>query len=254
MPDERHADRLTLTIDWPEITLDRLSRITSLWSRIVQSVSVEAAGRKQAIKWVITEVHFGSPLTFEALPEVVGDRVDPDVINQVAHAIVSGIDHLETHPDEPEYFTSHTLGNAKALALLTDPEKQRRILVSNGVGKQVELSTNTAATVDRIFGPTLESYGSVEGQLEGLITHGKQRFYVYESLTGKQVRCLFDSDTIPLSEILKGFDRRVSVSGLIKSKALTGERLSIVASQFSILPADDTLMTTDDIRRLWGRS
>src|SRR5262245_13494063 len=103
--DGYNPDRLTLTIDWPEITLERLSRITSLWSSLVSSVSRDTAGRKQAVKWVVAKVHFGSPLSVETWPEPLNKRVDPVVIHQVAHAVVDGFAHLETRPDEPEHFS-----------------------------------------------------------------------------------------------------------------------------------------------------
>lgn len=250
--DGYNPDRLILTIDWPEITLERLSRITSLWSSLVASVSTDAAGRKQAIKWVIANVTFGSPLTVETWPELASKRVDPAVIHRVSHAVVEGFAHLETRPDEPEFFSTHSLNLAKTLALMTDSDKDRRIYVANGTTGPVQVSMKTAATVESIFGPVVESYGSVEGQLEGVITHGKRRFYVYDSLTGKQVRCLFDDARIPLDEILRGFDKRVSVSGLIKSKALTGEDQSIEATEFRIIEPPDDLRGPDEILRVWG--
>jgi len=254
MPDERRSGaRLTLTVDWPEITLDRLSRITSLWTSLVQTVSAEATGKKQAVKWVVRTVKFGSPLTIESVGESFGAPVSPAIIQRAAEAIVHGIEHLESRPDGPEFFSPYSLGLAKTLAMQTDALKQRRIAVSNGSAKPVDLSLRTAATVDAILGPTVESFGSIEGQIEGIITHGKPRFYVWDSLTGRQVRCLFSSDTIPLDDILKGYEKRVSVSGIIQSRAITGEDFTIQASEFRVFEPDERLMTTDEILNAWGR-
>lgn len=251
MPNEPHSDeRLTLSIDWPEITLDGLSRVTSLWRTVIQAVSQKVVGRKSAIKWVLTSVHFGSPLDVEVLASPTTDRVEPALLRNISHSVVSGFQHLEQYSDQPEFFSKQALGAARKLALLTDTEKDRRITVSNGVSEPVEVSLRTVITVDGIFGPVEESYGTVEGTLEGVFTHGRRRFYVYDSLAGKQVRCTFD-DRIPLTDVLKNFEKRVSVSGLIRSKALTAERVSIQATEFSAFLPDKELPSLYQILHMW---
>ena len=253
MPKEPHSnERLTLSIDWPEITLDGLSRITSLWKTVIQAVSQKTVCRKSAVKWVVTDVHFGSPLDVEASAEPTSDRVEPALLRNISHSVVSGFQHLESYPDQPEFFSKPALGAARKLSLLTDVEKQRRIRVSNGSSEPVEVSLKTAATVDRLFGPVAESYGTVEGTLEGIFTHGRRRFYVYDSLAERQVRCTFD-DRISLADVLASFEKRVSVSGLIRSKSLTGERISIQATEFSAFPPDSELASLSDILQMWRK-
>ena len=44
--------------------------------------------------------------------------------------------------------------------------------------------------------PVSVSIGTVEGMLQGLITHGKNRFLIFDPLSGRQVTCYF-SDRIP---------------------------------------------------------
>ena len=251
MPNEPRSDeRLTLSIDWPEITLDGLSRITALWKTVIQAVSQNTVGRKSAVKWVVTGVHFGSPLDVEAAAAPTSDRVEPALLRNISHSVVSGFKHLESYPDQPEFFSKSALGAARKLSLLTDVEKQRRITVSNGSSEPVVVSLKTAATVDGLFGPVAESYGSVEGTLEGIFTHGRRRFYIYDSLAERQIRCTFD-ERISLAEILANFESRVSVSGLIRSKSLTGERISIQASEFTAFPPDSDLPSPSSILQMW---
>jgi hypothetical protein len=157
---------------------------------------------------------------------------------------------LARFPDPPEDFSDKSLNIARKLSLFSNPALQRRLIVSNGHDGPVELTPRIAATVDSIFGPVTESYGSVEGKLEGIITHGTRRFYVYESLTGRQVRCLF-ADSIPLHQVLEAFEHRVSVSGVIRSKAKTGERLSIVPTEFRVFRDDKDLLSHQEILQLW---
>ena len=137
---------------------------------------------------------------------------------------------------------------------IADPLQQRRIALSNGSGAPVEVSSKVVASVDQIFGPIVESYGTVEGTLEGVLTHGKRRFFVYDSFVGRQVRCHFDDVRVQLADVLAAFERRVSVSGLIRSKALTGERISVEAREFHVFALDNELLTLPEIYDLWSRN
>lgn len=251
MADHPNDERLTLTVDWPEITLERLSRVTNLWANLVQSVSAEATGKRTAIKWVVTKVTLASPLIVEATPAVASKKVNPAITHEISHAVVAGIAHLDKYSDMPEYF-SGALGTVRKLAELANPDQARRLLVSNGTGAPAALTSRVVATVDDIIGPVTESYGSVEGLLEGVFTHGKRRIYVYDSLSGRQVRCYFDDRQVPLDRLLGAYEKRVIVSGLIKSKAKTGEPLSVQVVTFDSFRPDSELMPTDDVVKAWS--
>lgn len=240
--------KLTLTVDWPEITLDKLSRLTGLWSNVLQAVSTEATGKRDALKWVLTGISFASPLHVDAVPAAGRDRLDPTVLHTISHAIVSGVRQLGEHSQRPNHFSTQALELTRKLALLSDPD--RRLLVSNGTNAPAPITTQIAATVNDILGPEHDSYGSVEGYLEGLITHGRRIFHVYDSLSGKQVRCFFDAST-PLPLVLKYFERRVIVSGLVRSKASTGEPKSIYVCDIRDFKADTDLPSTTDILHKW---
>jgi len=242
------ATKLTLTVDWPEITLDKLSRLTGLWSNVIQAVSPEATGKRDALKWVLTGITFASPLHVHAAPTPGRDRLDPKIFHTISHAIVSGVRQLGEHPHPPHHFSTQALELTRKLALLSDFD--RKLFVSNGTDTPAHITTRIAATVDDILGPEYESYGSVEGNLEGLLTHGRRIFHVYDSLRGKQVRCFFDAST-PLPVLLKYFDHRVIVSGVVRSKAFTGEPKSIHVSEIRDFKADTDLPSTTDILRHW---
>ena len=240
--------KLTLTVDWSQITLERLSRLTNLWSNVIQAVSTEATGRRDALKWVLTDISFTSPLRVHAAPTLARERVDPTVLHTVSHAIVSGVRQLGEHPDRPRHFSTHALELMRKLALLS--ELDGKLLVSNGTGSPVAITTKIVTAVNDILGPEVESYGSVEGLLEGILTHGRRTFYVYDSLSGRQVRCFF-SESTPLEALLKYFEHRVIVSGLVRSKAFTGEPKSIEVSEIQDFEPDAALLSTTEILRKW---
>lgn len=252
MADDHDKRRLTLTVDWPQITLADLSRLAGLWSRLVDSVSAEATGKKTGIRWVIRSITLASPLEIVSDPQVTNDKIAPVVTERVSRSLLTGIQHLIKYQDQPEGFSHDSLHVARKLAELADPLQQRRMSISNGTGSAVEVTSRVISSVDLIFGPVLESYGSVEGTLEGVITHGKRRFYVYDSLVGRQVRCHFDNMRIKLPEVLQAFEKRVVVSGLIRSRAMTGQRISIDAARFQVFPPDNELMSLAEIQDLWN--
>ena len=110
---------------------------------------------------------------------------------------------------------------ARQLALEANPLQGRRLIVSNGVAAPAELTSHIAGAVERLVGPTVESYGSIEGRLQGLETHGRQRFYIWDSLSGRRVRCYFD-EALDLRRAARSrYEQRVSVSGLIHSQPQT---------------------------------
>ncbi len=248
-------DRLTLTIDWPEITLENLSRISNLWADLVQDVSKDVAGRqggKSGVKWVIAAMTYGSPLQLTALPRPTTRKVTPDIVGLISRSVVDGMNHLNGYTDRPEFFRDSALFKAQKLAKESAPEQDRRIYVSNGHDLQVPVGQNIVKAVDLLFGPTVESLGSIEGRLEGLFTHQARRFYLYDSLTNRQVRCEY-GDRVTLEMLLSAYEQRVSVTGTIRSRANTGERLSIRAQELRVFDSDDKLMPTDQILKAWAR-
>ena len=248
--------KLTLTIDWPELALDKLSRLTKLWSEIINEVGTGVLGRRRAFKSVLTGISFSSPLKVHTEPALVKKHratrhIDPAALKSIGHVVVSGVRHLSDYEGRPQHFSTRALELTRTLALLSDPD--RRMVVSNGVGDTAILNLHVAATVDEILGPALDSYGSVEGRLKGVITHGRRRFYVYDSLGGYQVRCFFGS-SISLDDLFKYFERRVIVSGLVRSKAFTGRPTSIHVADICDLKPDTELLPTDEILMKWEQT
>ena len=248
--------KLTLTITWRELTLAQLSRLTNIWSDVVNEVGAGVLGRRGAFKLVLTGISLSSPLQVHTEPALAKKRraeqqIDPALLKSIGHVVVSGVHHLSEREERPNHFSTRALELIRTLALFSDPE--RRIVVSNGVGDPAILNLRVAATVDGILGPALDSYGSVEGRLEGILTHGRRRFYVYDSLSGCQVRCFFGSST-SLDDLFKYYERRVIVSGLVRSKAFTGQPTSIQVSNICDLKPDTELLPTDKILRKWEQA
>lgn len=256
MPDSHHDSDLTLTLDWPEITLDRLSRMSGLWSDLIREVSREIGGRaaRRGLRWVIEGASYGSPFTVTVHPKRISPKVDPAVIRRISGSVIDGVSHVTRKPKEaPPNFSSAALGSLRKLAQETTTKADRFTYVSNGHDDRVAVGARVVEAVNELFGPVTESIGSVEGRLEGVFTHGGRRFYIYDSLTNSQVRCNF-GDRISLQEIFSGFEHRVTAVGVVKARAGSGEKISVDVHELRHFPDDSTLTPTDRILELWRQA
>ena len=214
-------------------------------------------GRRGAFKLVLTGISLSSPLQVHIEPAALAKKrrskrhIDPALLASIGHVVVSGVRLLSEREERPLHFSTRALELTRTLALLSDSE--RRIGVSNGIGDPAVLNLRVAATVDEILGPALDSYGSVEGRLEGIVTHGRRTFYVYDSLSGCQVRCFFGGSP-SLYDLFSYYERRVIVSGLVRSRAFTGQPTSIQVSDICDLKPDTKLLPTDEILGKWEQN
>ena len=76
-----------------------------------------------------------------------------------------------------------------------------------------EVTTQTIATIDRILGETIVSYGSVSGKFERLNIHKTYEFVIYPPVTGQTVRCEFIPEMF--EEIRKCIGKSVTVYGKV---------------------------------------
>ncbi len=85
----------------------------------------------------------------------------------------------------------------------------------------------------------------VEGNLEGLIIHGKRRFLIFDPLTQRQVTCYF-TDRVDWESVLHAFGKRVAASGFVRSRR-SGEKVSITVSRLHVFPPEEELPAIDSV-------
>ena len=120
------------------------------------------------------------------------------------------------------------------------------VKIGNGTGAALPLSARVVEHVEAVLAPEVESIGTVEGSLEGLIIHGKRRFLIFDPLTERQVTCYF-TERVEWKAVLEAFGKRVAVSGFLRSRR-SGEKVSIQASRLYVFPPDDELPRADMVR------
>ena len=104
--------------------------------------------------------------------------------------------------------------------------------------------------VEAVLTPAFRTIGTIEGELEGLIIHGRKRFLLYDRMAGRQVVFYF-GDAVSWEEIRDLFGKRMAVTGEIRSRR-SGERASIDVSSYYVFPREEDLPSAEEVRGLIG--
>ncbi len=215
------------------------------WTDFLREIGKRVTGTtgRDPVRYVITEAKGGS-LSLEVKPQPARKQVSPALMPRITRAVTSGLRTLERSARRPKHFTDSALMSLRDLARLTGPETPA-VKVSNGTGEAVTLSSRLVTHVEAVLAPELETIGTVEGQLEGLIIHGKRRFLVFDPITGRQITCYF-TPRVEWESVLRAFGKRVAVSGFIRSRS-SGEKVSITVSRLYVFPSEEELPGLDKI-------
>ena len=93
-------------------------------------------------------------------------------------------------------------------------------------------------------------YGSVEGTVQGIWTHGSPSFWIFQS-TGHGIECKL-GDRVPLEDVLAAYGKNVVVTGVLRrsSKLLDMpdyELISVQVDELHVLPSEALSPVTNDI-------
>ena len=232
-----------------QVTLQRLGEALDAWTDLLREVASDVAGRtgRDAVRFVVSEAKVGS-FTLGVRPQPAKKDVPIAVMPRIAKTIATGIRTLERSAKRPKHFNDAALLKLRDLARLASPETPT-VKVGNGAGHAVTLSSRLVANVEAVLAPEFQSIGTIEGKLEGLIIHGKKRFYIFDPLTGRQVTCYFTdrfTDRFGWQNVLQAFGKRVAASGLIQSRR-SGENVSIQVNRLHVFPLDEELPSVTDV-------
>lgn len=238
--------RLRLKLDGPEVTLSEVRSALAALSDLVRDVAESVAGRRDVVRWVVRDASAGS-FAIELAGEISDENVPLTTAREVTRSVVQGLASLQHTAQRPRHFSDSALRNARELAGLVNGHVSAVHVDSGSLG-HASVTSKVLSHVDEVIGPRFESYGTVEGVLEGVSIHGKRRFEIYDQLTGQKVECFF-ADRVPLEDVLGAFTRRVSARGILRTRQ-TGERISIEVQEFSVFPDDLELPDAERVRGL----
>lgn len=231
-----------------QVTLQRLGQALDAWTDFLREVGREVTGveAREPVRYVVAKAKGGS-LTLGVTPQPTSRKVAVSALTRIARTVTSGLKSLERSAKRPKHFSDLALERLKDLASVKGAEIPA-VLIGNGVGSPLALSTKLIEHVEAVLAPEIESIGTVEGQLQGLIIHGKRRFLIYDQLTDRQITCYF-TDQVSWEEALQAFGRRVAASGTLRSRR-SGDAVSIVVRRLFVFPDDSQLPTAEDVRGL----
>jgi hypothetical protein len=162
---------------------------------------------------------------------------------RIAKTLTSGLQALERRATRPKHFSDAALLKVRDLGKMTSPETPV-VKIGNGTAP-IPLSARLIANVESVLAPELESIGTVEGRLQGLIIHGKTRFLLFDPLSDRQVIC-FISGAVEWQRVRDAIGKRVAATGRIQSRR-SGEKVSMIVSRFVELPDDSELPSASDV-------
>ncbi|HET8558162.1 MAG TPA: hypothetical protein VFL58_12730 [Gaiellaceae bacterium] len=247
------AANLTIEIDADALTLGRFQQMTRSLAALVQEVGANVAEQhRDPLRWIVANVRKQSPYTIELAPERTGEIVPPDLPERAVLAVASGISMIDKRAERPPYFSDRALEQARDLASTGEDVRAVRIWArSDGKGpEEATLTARVVANVEDLIGGQVESFGTVEGRLEGLLTHDRRRFYIWEALSGRRVECNF-GNRIPLDDVLGAYGRRVGARGIIRRRK-TGEPVSVEVNELRVFPTEDALPGLSDVEGIVG--
>lgn len=199
------------------------------------AISSEPTG---SLDWVITNVSIGS-LWIEA--ESRSRLEDRNVGPEVAKAYMAGWAQIEREGTTPPYLTEAGMLNARRIVKLIGREGIAGFAVSD-LSERVEISAQASANIDQLIPVRYRSIGSIEGRLETISVHGRPKFVVYLSRTGKAVTCRIEGELL-LATAKDALGRRVGASGTVLSNA-KGEPLRVAVERIHTLRSAEELPTT----------
>lgn len=232
---------LKLNIEGAKLSFDKFGQTQIYLAKLLYEVDMAIANHQRPpIEWIISHVSGGSVhLTLEANPQ---HKIDEGVISAVLESLAIGMTTLSQVSERPRYFSDGALKNIRKLTKLDKPNDFMIALEVNSY--LISLNQNLADNIDNIFEKQYTSFGTVEGILKAIDLSRKPIFKIYDILTNKNVCCYFNSHSIDM--IKDALDKRVLVSGLVKSKE-DGQKISIKVNEIEIFPSENQLPNIEEM-------
>jgi hypothetical protein len=237
----QNRSQLTLEMAGPRITASRFRKGVNAFLDLVEEVAKEFSGASRSVEWVVSVSAGSARISVEAEPVTLASTEVPNLLD----AIETGLRTVEAGSDRPRYFTDNALTDARTLASLVDEKERELDLVRVWRhGKASRVTSQTLANVDSILGTESKDWGSVEGRLQGVLSHKGFKIWVVDPINDKAIQCFFSAEL--LEEMVNAFGKRVSVAGLVRYRR-DGEIKSVQVEEFEVFPEAETLPSFEDV-------
>lgn len=231
---------ITLKIEG-RITIDKFSRSVRTFFHMIEDVATDVAGKHKVLEWLIY-VKPGT-ITIGAKPESIDGY--PELVPKTIAILKNGIKAISEGRKRPEHFSDSALINLFELGSMVGLGDKEIKYVKIGIGGEYnDISPKSVAYIDEILRTESEAYGTIEGNLLALKVKNRLNFSIYETLTGKEVKCFFNDDLF--DDVISAIRKRVAVYGLIRYNK-NGRPTRVTIEKLTIFPDDSELPKFKDI-------
>ena len=244
-PDEI-AGELALELDADLVTAaDFIGAVESFIS-ILKEVTQEIDNKIPADGWLIS-VQSGSQVV-NVSPNPL--RIPPIVSGRIVEAVAEGFEALGRAAETPPHFSEKAVEDARKLAKFAMRKSENRfplrVLTKQRSRPMTREIFNHASD---LLDARYEDYGTVEGNLEAVSSHGRYEFRIYEPIWQRAIRCFVDEKV--LDDALTYFRKRVEVQGLIRYSR-EGLPTSVRVDSIILMPEAKDLPHYSKLRGILG--
>lgn len=224
------------------IPADDFVEVTGNLLHLLREIEFNVSNSRQSnLNWVIRDLKGGSAsIVLEGIPKNSINYTASDISLRV----IQGLFMLEEGKAIPPFFSDEAMRYARGIA--SKVGKTLDSLIISASNNIVSITKKLVSNVDALLDTfAIEEFGTIVGTLKMVTTVGVPYFNVYDSVTGKAVRCDFDPGS--LKTVLSAMERgRVGVSGLIYYD-LEGYPKRIKNPVIELLPLEGELPTLEEI-------
>ena len=231
---------ITLKIEG-RITLEKFSKSIRTFFNMIKDVSADVAGKHKTLEWLI-EVRPGSAV-ITAKPE--SRNGSPELAYDTISVLKKGIEYISMGMGRPEHFSDSALSNLYELGDIVGLGNKDIEHIKIGIDEEYkDITPMSISYIGELLGTVYQAYGTIEGNLLALKIRNRLNFSIYETLTGKEVKCFFDDDLY--EDVIAAIRKRVSVYGLIQYNK-NGIPIRVTIEKLTIFPDDSELPKFKDI-------
>ncbi len=239
--------KLTLKVEGERgqvLLQDVLGRFKSSLA-ILRELDSALSGRPRgALDWYVEDLSANGKLVAEIFSTPKTGKYE-DIGPEVTHQFIRGLGVVEQEPGVPPFFSESAVANVERLAAGLGKRGAMGFGAQSTPQESVRITHQAALNAGQAIKPRFKAIGSIAGTLEAISLHNRDRFNVYEAVTGTAVRCYFERDKY-LEIVRNALGHRVRAYGVIARNA-RGDALRLDMRDLEILPEDSKLPTIRDI-------
>lgn len=245
----RDSIGLKITGNKGVIKLPDLVQTISDWLDLLVEVDTSLSPNfKPTVDWQLKSLSYSSPVQVVVEPVVKEDSPDNRVY--VIDTILSGAESLAISNKRPTGFSDKALEKARDLAKSRFNGIDKIEIIADEV--DFDYISAIAENVNVILKPGRVIFGSVEGLLERMNSHGDFNFHIFEPILIRRVKCELanSKDTILKEKVISLYESNVIVSGMLSTN-INGEVTSAKIENIEGKRVAPLLKDASEVTGIW---